>query len=236
MSDPSPELLAWLDRIQNQGLVVVLPDLLNGAGPEVCDRLLELMRHSYWKDKAVDLALRLGEVGVIYAHTAAAGEPDAEGAKQLLYKAKGFAYDIGSFAWVGWDEPGIEIDSKAVELGAEAAALNLALADQLVRGDLPMSRAHWLVAGYQLTGGQFSSAATSFDQGAAFAAKAGAEADRLLNMAFAGLARWLEISSEAAKSKYQAALKALAQTEHGDSFVAQVSAAQAVCERLGLNR
>ena len=63
MSEPSSELLDWRARIQADGLMSVLPELIQGPSLTVCERLVQLMRYSYWQDKNLSLAIRLGWLG-----------------------------------------------------------------------------------------------------------------------------------------------------------------------------
>jgi hypothetical protein len=67
--------------------------------------------------------------------------------------AKTIAYNLGSYTWPGWDEPGIKIQPEDLVLGFQAAKLNLRLGEDLARGAEPMSRAHWLVGAHALAAG-----------------------------------------------------------------------------------
>ncbi len=78
---------------------------------------------------------------------------DPELANKLRSGAKGCADDFASYAWSGWDEPGITITQADRAAGFDAARVNLRLAIELERGDLPTSRAHWMVGAYYLETG-----------------------------------------------------------------------------------
>ena len=159
--------------------LVRLPDPLQ-AGRE----FVALMRNAYWKNKDLTAALRSGQAGATFAFAAAAGSADQAKADQLRGIAKGLLYDVASFAWPGWDEPGIAITLADIAAGRVAADANLRLARELKKGDLPTSRAHWMVGGYHLCAHDYLKAVSSYRDGADHAKLAGSRADELLCLGF----------------------------------------------------
>jgi hypothetical protein len=167
------------------------------------------IRHLYWNAKDIHTLVRIGCAAIAYGTT----NDQAEALKPI-------AYDIGSFCWPGWDEPGITIDGDVLAFGAEAAALNLALAVQLNRPPLAHSMAHWLVGAHELAAGRRAEAAASFERSRAIAVDAGDSASELLAVAYAAIARgepWDEVPFEG--------------VDDGAELVAQLRTAQHVFAR-----
>ena len=86
-------------------------------------------------------------------------------------------YDLASFCWEGWDEPGIVVTPEDSAAGAQAADENLRLAQELGRPAFPLSNAWWMVGAYRMQQGDFTGACRSFE---AFRAVTGADAVRTL--------------------------------------------------------
>ena len=66
------------------------------------------MRRSYPDHHDVALAVAIAYAGVSRL-LAAAASSEAEKAYTLRSAAKSLTYDVASFTWPGWDEPGIEL-------------------------------------------------------------------------------------------------------------------------------
>jgi hypothetical protein len=135
------------------------------------------IRHLYWSAKDIHTLVRIGRAAIAYGTT-----------NDQLDALKPIAYDIGSFCWPGWNEPGITIDDDVLTLGAEAAALNLTLAVQLNRPPLARSMAHWLVGAHELAAGRCTEAAAAFERSRSLAAEAADEATELLAAACVAIA------------------------------------------------
>ena len=160
-----------------------------GDAVAVAKSFLEVMRHLYWQKKNLPLCIVFAQAGVDFglAQAARLDATDAATALQLRSIAKGLLYDIASFTWPGWDEPGILITPTDMSIGYEAAKGNLRLARELNKGDLPMSRAYWMLAGHQLCGRDYAGAEESYSLAAKHAAAAGAKAEELLASGFGRL-------------------------------------------------
>ncbi|MBI5667131.1 MAG: hypothetical protein HZC41_03915 [Chloroflexi bacterium] len=170
-----------------QDVFAAIESLQRQADPATVMRTCtEATRHYYWQAKDVVRAVMIGWVGMQYGLTTALGQ-NAESAYELRSAAKGLAYDIASFTWPGWDEPGIRLDPSLLALGLEAAKVNLRLAQELDKGDLQLARAYWMLGAQQLAAGQHKSAADNFRQSAAYAERAGSAGEAWLARAFAQL-------------------------------------------------
>src|SRR5688500_17012208 len=100
----------------------------------------EAMLHLYWQEKNLPLAIAFGRAGAQFALAAAAGWETSDPGKALELRgsAKTMAYNLASFTWPGWNEPGIVTTSSDVALGLDAAKANLRLAVELQKGELPL--------------------------------------------------------------------------------------------------
>lgn len=129
--------------------------LESGSSLEISRAFHAVAKGIYWKDKNLGHARAMLEEGIAYALAEAASD-------ELKSAAKAMSFDLASFCWPGWDEPGIEISDEDIAAGIEAADRNLALAIELKKGDGPMANAYFIVGAYQLTGRHFTDALISF--------------------------------------------------------------------------
>jgi hypothetical protein len=200
--------------------------------PEVTlDALVGAMKHKYWQEKDLVGALAFARAGTHFGLQSALlyDQTDPELAYKLRSGAKGCAYDFASFAWTGWDEPGVILTTADHAAGFDAARVNLRLAVELERGDLPASRAHWMVGAYHLESGAYDLAIKSFEEGVNFARKAGSQEDEMLNQGYVFISRLLISPGDRAAREEYAHLKAAFQgIEHGESFIQQLDTAQNV--------
>lgn len=193
----------------------------------------DLVGRLYWQDKDLPAVVAFAQEGIRFcldSADAAEGAGETERALTLRGAAKGLAYNLGSFSWPGWDEPGILVDSAALAIGRDAARLNLRLAQELGRGDLPLSRAHWLLGAHLLAAREAEPAERSFEYAANRAQAAGAPGEELLACAFALLAKRFRTAAadDEADGLLEAVLGCLAGVEQGTGFVQQVETAARV--------
>lgn len=193
---------------------------------EASNAYTEAMRTAYWTDKDIPMATAIAHAGVSRL-LVAAESADRDGAYELRSSAKGLMYDLASFTWVGWDAPGVVIGPTDASAGLAAARSNLAMAIELDKGDLAVSRAHWMLGAHLLTSGQVGDAQAAFAESARCAEAAGAEAEVLLSRAF-GLLGSLAAGDEGAAERLDAAIASLGSVEDGDFFASQVTTARIV--------
>lgn len=166
------------------------------------------MRAAYWERKDLGEVVRLATEGIERGSA-------SDDTKAI---AKAFAYDLGSFTWPGWDEPGIAISPTELAAGLRAAERNLALALELDRSDDKVAMAHWLMGAQQLASGDRDGAVASFEQAQRFAARAADPGQEHIARGFAALAR----RDAAGIADAKAALAAL---EDGAGYVEQLETA-----------
>jgi len=191
MENPA-QLLTVVESLRQTDSYAVICDLIAQREPlDAARSLADLAHHLYWKEKDLPRSIAIGKAGIQFALLAAdaLSAKDSDLAIQLRSTAKGLAFNVASFTWPGWDEPGILITPAFIAAGLEAAFLNLRLANELKKGDLPLSRAYWMLGAHHLTSGQLSKAAEAFTTAAEFAAKAPNTAEELLCKGFHCLTR-----------------------------------------------
>jgi hypothetical protein len=192
----------------------------------------QALMDAYWKRKDLESAVAVGRAGFQHALTAAARLPaaDAEQAEQLRGKAKAISYNIASFTWPGWDEPGIVCTPALIAVGFDAANANLRLARDLKRGDLPLSRALWMLAGHHLARGGFGEAIGTYATAREHAVAAGSNGDIGLCTGFKALVRTLADSADAAAKEELEQAKAQLRTlgDDGAEFIRQIETAAKV--------
>jgi hypothetical protein len=187
----------------------------------------EVMHHYYWKEKDLSRAIAFGRAGLQHGLTAAlplqAQQPGL--ADELRSAGKALAYDLASFTWTGWDEPGITITAADLRIGLDAARTNLRLAVELKKEPLPLSRAHWMRGAQQLAAGKLADAAQSFQQAATLAKASGTESEHLLSLGFVALVNVLQSQGKTGRDELEAIKTKLKQLEDGEFFVGQLDTA-----------
>jgi hypothetical protein len=196
------------------------------------DAYFELMRHLYWEKKDTASCVAIARAGVQHCLIAArqCEARDAKLAERLRGTAKGLCYDVASFTWLGWDEPGIQIGSTDTAIGLDAAKANLRMAVELKRGGLPMARAYWVLGAQQLAAGDRAAAKASFVKSVTLARSAQEERDARLSDGYVALTELLEGSPGAAE-RFEAAKKSAGELEEGAGAVQQLETARRVFER-----
>ena len=201
-------------------------DTLTGAS--VFD---DLMGKLYWDQKNLNAAVAMGRAGVQMALTEAlrihSKQPKLS--NKLRNIAWSTSYNVASFTWPGWSEPGILVTNTDISIGLDAARTNLRLTRELKKGALEVSRANWIIGAQQLASGKKSDAIASFQSGAAAAVKARSRADELLNTGFAQMVELLgSPENTQMKARLTATKQALSREKDGADFVQQIDTAYRV--------
>ena len=194
----------------------------------VLDTCSELVRHLYNEQKNVPALLMIGRAGIQLGLDRAAQESDSERAAEIKGRAKAIAYNAAVNAWPGWQDEGITITASDIVLGLDAAKTNLRLAQDLGRGDLPMSRAYWAVGALQVAAGDLDAAKPAFERAAQLARRAEETGEALLSDGFTALVDVLRGGDDAPLTSI---LAALGEVEHGDFFITQIESSRRVFAR-----
>ncbi|RYG68614.1 hypothetical protein EON80_11300 [bacterium] len=205
------------------------PQLLD---PRSCVQdYLDEAAKAYWEEKDLALVATLSIAGIGYGFGI---ERDCAGSNSelvhdVLGTVKAIAYNLASFTWPGWDEPGIRIGVTDVDLGLDAAKINLRLAEQLGKGDLAVSRAHWMLGGHYLAARQFEEAGHCYAVAMNHASRAGEAAEQNLAVGFAILTALCATPDETLlKERLKGVQQSLSTQENGESFIKQIETAQRV--------
>ncbi len=202
--------------------IAALAEVDLGARP---DAYSEAMRHAYRQDKDLSGAMAIAWAG-IGRLLALAHESEPGRARELRSQAQRLTYDLASFTWAGWDEPGIVITPPEARAGCAAARANLALALQLEQGELLQARAYWMLGAHELAAGRPEDARASFEAAAGLSAAAGPDgaAEAALASAFAVLADLSE--GLAGETDLLTAVERLRSTPGGAELAEQVTTAR----------
>ncbi len=191
----------------------------------------ELVRRCYQEKRNLAATLAFGRAGIQHGLALAAAAATLEDAADLRGRAKALAYNVGSSAWPGWDEDGIAVSAGDLAVGLDAARTNLRLAHELGRGDLPLSRAHWLLGAHHLARGELEAAGAHFEVAIERAQAAGEIGDELLNRGYLGLTGVLADPDDPGAQRALADVREpLSQLEYGAFFVGQLDSARRVLE------
>ena len=137
----------------------------HGTPAEIAARYEALLSDLYWKAHDLPAAITIGRAGILYCLTQSLAPGTApHSAHHLRSIAKGLAYDLGSFTWPGWEEPGINPMPADLAVGRDCAQLNLRLALELKRSPERLSMSHWLIGAHALAARDFAQAEQSFRQ------------------------------------------------------------------------
>ena len=141
-------------------------EFVNGLGDplSVAKKYSELVMDLYWKEHSVKDIIIIARAGIQYCLTMAqkSKKGTSKKAVQLRSIAKVMAYNLASFTWPGWNEKGIHISQSDLDVGLDAAKLNLRLARELKRGTMPLSMAHWVLGAQYMAAGKYDKAIKSF--------------------------------------------------------------------------
>lgn len=208
-------------------------DLITGGYPaaDAMKIFILVSRDLYWQRKNLSAALVMGRAGLQYGLNEARHlKPQNQAlAYELSSQAKVLAYDLSSFCWPGWQEPGINIPAVYLVDGQDLAHINLRLAQQLHKGDLPMSRAWWLLGAHHLAVGQYERARRAFVEGIKYATAAQLRETELQLRGYLYLADMLkDPDNERLQLEFNFILRELQNSAQGSFFSQQLITARTV--------
>jgi hypothetical protein len=135
----------------------------DGTPLEIAARYDSLVRDFYWKAHDLPGLVVVSRAGIMYClgQLLVVGH-SSDTVEKLGHTAKGMAYNVGSFTWPGWEEPGINPTLEHLAYGRDCARLNLRLAIELNRPPKGLSKAHWLIGAHALVTRDFELAEKEF--------------------------------------------------------------------------
>jgi len=189
----------------------------------------DLVLFMYWEMKNVKAVVIFAELGINRMLQAAGVNGES---RPLRDRARILAYNLASFTWPGWDEPGITISDSDQKAGLAAAQLHYELVQSLTPDPQTSGRAAWIVGAQLLTAHDYTAARNKFDESSQHHKSANNQAEQLLSQSFAQLAACLESPDDDAQQSQLIQTKLrLLRAKDGEEFVRQLDTAEAVCRR-----
>jgi hypothetical protein len=103
-----------------------------GTPSEIAARYQSLILDLYWKAHNLPAVVTIGRAGILHClNQSLATDVSPESKDKLRWIAKAIAFNVGSFTWPGWEEPGIHPTAADLATGRDCAKLNLRLAVEL---------------------------------------------------------------------------------------------------------
>lgn len=225
MFDESLELLSGGDSF------VAIEFLSRQADPLTAASVYnKLLKHLYYKEKDIQAVINMGRAGIQHSLSAAAAPAtDPDQVKELKGQARAIAYNLASYTWPGWEEPGIEMGEAEIAQGLDAAVAAARISRELGLDALHQSRSDWMLAAQQMAAGDFARASGNFKTAAELARSAGAPGEALLSEGFACLVSLLASPDDpAAEARFMAVKRDLSDEKDGHFFIDQLQAARRV--------
>ncbi|MEK6222025.1 MAG: hypothetical protein N2D54_07230 [Chloroflexota bacterium] len=168
--------------------------------------------------------MNIAQAGIEFNTQKAQEAGDDALADEYKGKAKALNYNLASYTWPGWDEPGFtDIPADILALGLQAAQENLRLAIELKKEEVRVSRAHWAIGAQQIAVKKSDAARKSFQLAVNFAQKAGEAGDETLSLGFIEITTLLANPEDKAAAERLAEVKAnLGKLEYADFYIKQL--------------
>jgi hypothetical protein len=123
------------------------------VSPESFLAAARLVRQSlYWEKK--DLASYVVVATHLLDTALANAKGSSGGAEFFMARSLGLSYDIASFTWPGWNEPGVIVTPTLLAAGLEAARLNFNLAQEVQSPEGVRKAAHFILGAQLLAAGE----------------------------------------------------------------------------------
>ena len=214
-----------IEFLESQGVDEAVKFLQTGSADlppaEQIQNFDQVMRHTYWQNKDLPATIQIGKAGVKLGQSLADTYPDQT--SEINSQIKTIQYNLASFTWPGWDEPGIEISLEQVQIGLAASQENLRLAIELKKDAIRLSRAYWMLGGMEMAVKDYANAKEHFAQAEGFAHQAGSQAEALLAQGFEVLTGILADPDDETLSKDLEQTKtSLLAEKDGEFFVKQI--------------
>ncbi|RYX85035.1 hypothetical protein EON83_07245 [bacterium] len=190
----------------------------------------ELAAKIYWDKKDLVGVVAVSLFGLSLGWRIANSLDGEEETSVIFSITKAIAYNLASFTWPGWDESGIQIGHTDLTIGLSAAKINLRLAHELNKGNLPLARANWMLAAHYLAQKEYTHAERNFALSATHALEADEQAEVLLAEGFQVLTLLLAglRESGASEKRLNEVKEKLRLLENGSGFIGQLDTAQRV--------
>ena len=105
----------------------------------------------------------------------------------MKVSARRISYNLASFTWPGWGEKDLLITPADIEVGLDAARLNVRLVGELNEGDTPHSIAYWGLGAQLIAVQKYDEALKAFKKSKDYAHNAGEKLSELLADGYIGI-------------------------------------------------
>jgi len=224
-----PVLIRAHELLKTQDSFAAIEHITGYENPRVSmNTFADMVVELYWKHRDLPDVIAIGRAGVQFGLTTAArvAKDDPQTAQQLRGVVRAIAYNVASFAWPGWNESDLEISKTDAALGLDAAKTSLRLVQEMNEAPIKLSRGHWIVGAYHLSGGSHRAAIQEFEKAVQHAKAANQIGDERLAAAYVKLTELLESPTHPKRrDALESAKTSLAQAPAGDELVAQIDTA-----------
>lgn len=195
------EEVKFLDSLLEEGRIdtvyIIGPRILDQQGPIDGIKLIKkLAWRAYNERRELLAAIQWFQAAIFCGSTLAKVTEYAEEAEEIMGLVKSCHFDLASVTWPGWNEPGIMISERDLELGKMSADQNLYWSRVLKKGLVPESRATWMVGAFDLAVGQFEKARVRFRAAEKLGRMAESDFDIRCNRAYLALTESLTKGSD----------------------------------------
>jgi hypothetical protein len=214
MPDVRTEVARLLDEQDSFAAVQFI--VQQGTPPDVMRLFGDVAQWLYSARKDVAGMIAVTRAGIQFGLSEAARSSGHE-ADQLRGSAKALAFNLASNTWPGWQDAGITLTESDRHVGLDAAKLNLRLAIELRRDDLPLCNAHWILGAQQLADGQLEPARAAFARAAEHAQAAGRPEFVQMSRGYAAMTEVLAQPNGAVHREFDECVAELRQLDTDDS-------------------
>jgi len=202
----------------------VLFDLLR-ARPVSADDLKaanELASAAYWQERDIELCFGILRSAIVAARETL--ESGADEKSDVVQQYKGLLYNMASYGWIGWDEPGITISQDLRQLAIAAGREHFALAERMNLPPICRSRAHWLLGAALMQASEFREAHARFQQAGDLAVLGDQPGESMNARAFVLVCEAIE-GTPGAEEVLQRCLEAMRSDKEAAEFATQAATA-----------
>lgn len=214
MPDVRTEVARLLDEQDSFAAVQFI--VQQGAPPEVMRLFGDVAQWLYGERKDVGGMIAVARAGIQFGLSEAV-RSSGEEATQLRGSAKALAFNLASNTWTGWQDAGITLTASERHVGLDAAKLNLRLAIELQRDDLPLCNAHWILGAQQLADDRLEPAKASFAKAVEHAQAAGRAEFVLMSRGYGAMAEVLKDPNSAVHREFDECVAELRKLDTDDS-------------------
>ncbi len=204
-----------------------------GDPKTISNNYIQVSNYLYWTASDLPSCITFSQLGIdtSLANARQVQSSNPPLAAALQQSAATLAYNLASFTWPGWGEPGIEITPADLAKGFMAAEMAVQLRTQLNAEPQGMFDANWALGAHELARGRYREARAAFEKSLLIASGAGLRGSTLLARGYIGITKAAAKSdADQGEAELKEAKDALIAQgiEDGQSLVSQLDTAYRV--------